>query len=286
MNAIIVLNYNDIKTVKQFVEHIKPYGKNYHVVIVDNCSTDGSFEELRTLYGDVYDVIRTERNGGYAYGNNFGIRFAKRKYDAQYCIVANPDVLVEEKVLEKAIAFLETNDDVAIAGCKMINVNGTTETYCWKLPSYRFELISSLFILSRLLTKNKNLYSVQELSSSVTEVEAIAGSLMIMNVDSVMNVGGFDEDTFLYCEEQILGYKLKRAGYKVFVINNLTYVHNHSTSISKTYKSVLSKYKLHQQSKMVYLKKCLNIGKAKQILFLFVTGVGMIERYIGSFFIK
>ena len=74
-NAIIILNYNDSETVVKYISQIKDYSSFDKIVIVDNCSPDGSFEKLIKLKNDKIDVIQTDGNKGYAYGNNFGVHF-------------------------------------------------------------------------------------------------------------------------------------------------------------------------------------------------------------------
>ena len=74
MNVIIVLNYNDFDNTFHYINRIRNYAKLDYILIVDNCSTDESFERLQKLKDDKVNVIRTDRNEGYASGNNFGVR--------------------------------------------------------------------------------------------------------------------------------------------------------------------------------------------------------------------
>ena len=70
-NFLIVLNYNDAETTLEFVEMAKMCNAIDKIVVVDNCSTDYSLSKLTCLKSDKIDVIQTDKNGGYAYGNNF-----------------------------------------------------------------------------------------------------------------------------------------------------------------------------------------------------------------------
>ena len=83
-NAIILLNYNDYKTVIEYINLIKNYNAIDRIVIVDNCSPDGSYEILKKYESDKISVIQTDKNKGYAYGNNYGIHYLEKngeKYD-------------------------------------------------------------------------------------------------------------------------------------------------------------------------------------------------------------
>lgn len=77
-NFLIVLNYNDAETTLEFVEMAKTCNAIDKIVVVDNCSTDYSLSKLTCLKSDKIDVIQTDKNGGYAYGNNFGCRYAEK----------------------------------------------------------------------------------------------------------------------------------------------------------------------------------------------------------------
>ena len=79
--ALIVVNYNDIIDTKRYITKVQQYQIIDKIVVVDNKSTEpqNSFELLKQLENKKVDVIQTEKNGGYTYGNNFGIDYLKSK---------------------------------------------------------------------------------------------------------------------------------------------------------------------------------------------------------------
>ena len=81
-----------------------------------------------------------------------------------------------------------------------------------------------------------------------------------------MEVDFFDENTFLYYEENILGYKLKEKGYKQFLLPNCSYIHNHSISINKSIKSVSKRLKHAYDSREYYCLQYLKINKLEQLI--------------------
>lgn len=98
-NVLVVLNYNDYNTIEKFLNnaiHIESIDK---LIVVDNCSTDNSFEKLCAFESEKTDVIKTEKNGGYAYGNNFGVKYAMDKYSPKYVFISNPDVEFDTEVI-------------------------------------------------------------------------------------------------------------------------------------------------------------------------------------------
>ena len=89
--ATIIVNYNDVEETIKYVKEITNYNCINRIVVVDNLSTTiGAFESLKILESEKVKVIQSDKNGGYDYGNNFGIRYLQKN---------NEDV-------EKAINFL------------------------------------------------------------------------------------------------------------------------------------------------------------------------------------
>ena len=90
--GMVILNYNDSETVKAYYQLIKQYQSIDHIVIVDNASSDGSFDKLKGLAGGNIDVIQTNLNNGYSYGNNYGAWYLMNNYHIDILFFSNPDV--------------------------------------------------------------------------------------------------------------------------------------------------------------------------------------------------
>ena len=80
--GVIILNQNDSDTTRKLYETIQGYDSIDHIVIVGNLSPDGSFRQLKSLAGDKVDVIQSDKNGGYSYGNNYGAFYLIDKYNS------------------------------------------------------------------------------------------------------------------------------------------------------------------------------------------------------------
>ena len=78
MVGIILVNYNGYKETEECIESIKESNANdYQIIVVDNCSTDDSRQKLRTYESDpIVKVLYSDKNGGFSYGNNIGIKYA------------------------------------------------------------------------------------------------------------------------------------------------------------------------------------------------------------------
>ena len=255
-NAIILLNYNDYKTVIQYVNLIKNYKSINRIVIVDNCSTDDSYSKLKKYKSDKISVIKTDENKGYAYGNNYGVHYLEKlgeKYD--YITISNSDIFIKDNTIKKCINFLDEHRKVAIATPTMHMSDGKPHMLAgWKIRRYDSDIRDSSIIL----TRKRNMphveaYNKNHFKGEYSYVDCVPGSFFIIKYDIFKKVEYLDENTFLYFEEDILGKKLKDAGYKEVVLNKEKFIHYESVSINKSLVS-LQKYKIIQQSKRYYHK--------------------------------
>ena len=107
--AVVILNWNGKKFLEQYLPALVKYLPDYaEIVVADNASTDGSYEHLKRAFNKTeVDVLEAPVNGGYASGNNFGIRYAIQHYSPDYVFVANPDIAVSEDTLKRMIAAMK-----------------------------------------------------------------------------------------------------------------------------------------------------------------------------------
>ena len=275
MIDLVLLNYNDATTVIDFLKYVKSYESIDHIVVVDNASTDNSFQLLQEYCSDKIRLIRASQNGGYAAGNNYGIKYALENFDSKYVIISNPDVVFDEDVICILKQKLE-NPLIAAATGKMICTSSIKLPVAWKLPNYFECLLENLIILKKIFGKSKS-YNFDSIHSNDVLVEAIPGSFFMLDVNKMRKVGFFDENTFLYYEENIIGFKLKKIGYKQLLTFDCSYIHNHSVSINKSIKSEAKRLKLAFDSRKYYCINYLNINKFEKLLLSMTFYVGRID---------
>ena len=151
-NVMVILNYNDYKTTLDYLEMIKKYKNLDLIIIVDNNSTDNSYDELKKITDDKIVVLKSNKNGGYGYGNNIGIKFAIKKYKKCNIIISNPDIEVTDDTIKKMSKYLNNNSNVAIVS-PVIKEHGSLNRG-WKLSSGYKEMLLSVPLIGRKL-KNK-----------------------------------------------------------------------------------------------------------------------------------
>ena len=272
-NCIIILNYNDCERVEKLVKTIEGYNSLGHILIVDNCSIDGSFNRLKKLASNKVHVIETNRNGGYATGNNYGVKYAKEKWNIDTLYFANPDVLFDEDVILNIEENLWQSDKYGVATVLV------KEGYnAWEFPGY-WGTVRMLFLFSFMIHKKKMKKELIE-KRGIHEVGVTEGSFFAIKSSVFDEVGGFDERTFLYLEENILAYRLRQHGYKEIISADEYYIHEHSQSISKEYKSKARAFKLFLPSFLVYLKYYLKCNSMQLNVFKMFYGMAYFERIL------
>ena len=269
--ATIIVNYNDSDCTTKYVKKIKGYNSIDKIVVVDNLSTTtGAFDNLKKLEDEKVEVIQSDKNGGYDYGNNFGIKHLQNKnefYD--YFIISNPDIDISEDAIKKCLEVLEENENVAVAAPRMFNKeNKPIRRSAWKMRTFGLEVIHSTRLLEIIFYKllRNGEYSSKDFEEEVLEVEAISGAFFIIKSKVLNEIGLLDENVFLFYEEDILAKKLQEKNMKTVSVNSHNFIHYESQTIGKT----LSYYRKVRQlfiSKMYYQREYNKINSIQIILF-------------------
>ncbi len=231
--AIIVLNYKKYLDTIRCVECLVQYSTGAYIYIVDNKSGNESVEVLKkhfAMTGNV-SIVTNTNNSGYASGNNFGVRIALAEHpNIKYVIIANPDTLImNESTIQNLKDRINDHKDIAIiAPLNMLEKEFCYEYIWWEIPNKRKLLESSFAFYKMQNTKRK----LKVLEDGVAPVDVVPGSFFLVKSDVFKEIGMFDENTFLYNEENILAIKLKRAGYKEALLITEFYYHIHEKSNS------------------------------------------------------
>src|SRR2546427_9362337 len=187
--SIVIVNYN----VRPFLENAiisvekALEGISSEIIIVDNGSDDGSVEMVRQKFPKL-DLIAEERNLGFATANNAALRLCK----GNYILLLNPDTIVQEDTFRVMRRFLDDHPEVGLAGCKILNPDGTLQLACRRsFPTPWIALtkitgLSTLFPNSRVFGKYNLAYLDPEQSS---EVDAVSGSFMFLRRKILDEIG-------------------------------------------------------------------------------------------------
>lgn len=253
--SCVILNYNDVETTLKLINGIKGYESIDHIVVVDNHSTDNSFKLLKMENSEHIHVVQTDRNGGYGFGNNHGIKYSKDNLKADYVVIANPDVEFEDECIKQLKETLDAEEGCAITSAIPYMPDGRMQYYfAWMLqPIYKFILCtSSTFykLMSPIYISEAKLKECKLIAT-----DCVGGAMLMIKTSIIPASKLYDEDIFLFCEETVVGFIMKNSGLKTIVRSDLAYIHQHSVTIDKSYKTKLTKRKMQFKSQMVVLKK-------------------------------
>ncbi|MDD9148213.1 glycosyltransferase [Sporolactobacillus sp. CQH2019] len=290
--ATIILNYKHHQETAACVENAISFGVTSPIIVVDNKSPNDSYKILLNLsrkYRNVH-VISTDANKGYAYGNNFGVNYAKSRFpDLDYVVIQNPDVrLISAHTYSHLMAILQSDDRVKLVG-SVISQNGVLsyEYSGWSLPS-------KFYIFSGFVRGNKKAaFSLAAGKWPMSFVDVVAGCFFMTKLDYLDN--GlfqntlFDEGTFLYNEENILAFKLKKLGFREAV--SLTdFVSHYHKPENPSYTETRTLFKKISKSNIYMLKKYYRISRFDLIIYYllhFYQHLVLFYRYfIGRFLRK
>ncbi|MDP3386738.1 MAG: glycosyltransferase family 2 protein [Eubacteriales bacterium] len=287
MNIIIILNYNDYETTFNLLNQIQNYHILDKIIVVDNCSTDNSYEKLMVMQGNKIDIILCSKNLGYAYGNNYGMKFAFANYNPKNFIISNPDILFLEEDLGKILKVLDSGENIGIVTGRIHDLkNELISNWAWRVPTYK-DLLVGCFFTTYLLVRRffkTSIYLDKKLleKNDIVETEAVSGCFFSIRSEVFRDIGFFDERTFLYGEENIIAFKLKAGGYKSYVVSKAIITHMNSVSINKNIKKRMKKYKFRLDSEILYLKYYLRSSKFMIFIYRIVFYIGVMEKWLFS----
>ena len=271
----IILNYNSAELVKELVNNIQNFNSFKDILIVDNKSTDDSYQFLKDEYAnnDKVIIISSHENGGYGYGNNYGITYASTYLKAKYAVITNPDVVFSNDVVKKMLICMQQKKAAIVSATQLLN-NKVVSNRGWKIATPYQWAFNELNHRPQCMTKNLY-YPSKYFKKEISQVDCVPGAMFLVDIPIFQKVGGYDERMFLYCEEDTLGYKLKNAGYKTYVMNNIFYKHMHSATIDKSIPDQVAQLRILHRSKLIFLDKYLDVGKVtlinEKILFSLIT---------------
>jgi GT2 family glycosyltransferase len=277
--SVIIVNYNVKEFLQNLLHSIEKASANLskEIIVVDNASDDGSVEVIREKFPYV-NLIENKINVGFGKANNQGLAIAKGKY----ILFINPDCIVSEDTLDKMISFFGGHSDCALAGCKILNSDGTLQLACRRSfpgPWTSFTKVtglSNLFPKSRIFAR----YNLTYLDENKTyEVDAVSGSFMMMRKTVYDNVGGFDEQFFMYGEDLDLCYRIQKAGHKVFYVHSTQVIHYKGES---TKRSNLDETKLFYDAMHLFVKKHLSSFPLVEIILRSAIGFRKLFAFIGK----
>lgn len=236
--SVVIINWNTRQLLDECLASIYRETKDidFEIFVVDNASSDRSAEMVREKYlpaeltgatapqrsegmamdreaGPAVRLIENKENCGFAAANNQALREAK----GNYILILNPDTIIKNNAINKALDILSKRPEIGILGPKTYNNDGTIQKTVRRDPTISVGLLIAaklqrIFPSARAL---KNYYYRGFDYSREAYVPQIQGSFMLIRRAVLDKIGFFDERFFIWFEEVDLCLRAKAAGWKI-----------------------------------------------------------------------
>lgn len=241
MISIVVIEYHSLEEIKKIRESFHDEERMEYELIVSSNSmySKRKQEEILTEYPNTIWTFN-ERNGGFAYGMNEGLKVAK----GDFLIVMNPDVKLKSS-LEPMVNYLQKHQKVGIVAPKIMDDEGVIQ------DSFRHFITPWGFFLRQLgWIKDKGKLHVKDFNEPI-KGDWVIGAFMMCRRDFYVHVGGLSDDYFMYCEDMDWCKRAHLAGYDVAYFPETVIEYKGTRSARKSWKYA----KIHIKSLLTYWRK-------------------------------
>jgi len=223
--SIVIVSFNVEKLLKECIESIYAETRDaaFDIWVVDNNSRDNSVQMVRDNFPEVH-VIDNDENVGFPKANNQAVVQSQ----SDYVLLLNPDTIIQDRAIDKMVAFMDSDPKVGVSGCRVLNEDGSLQLACRrsiptpKVAFYRLSGLSRLFPNSKTMAK----YNLTYLDpNEPNEVDAVSGAFLLIRKDVVDAIGVLDENFFIYGEDMDWCIRAKHAGWKVMYYPDARILH-------------------------------------------------------------
>ena len=254
--SVIIVNWNAGKYLEETINSLHEQVKDisYEIILIDNNSNKDEesylyLEKLKEF--DNVTIIKSCENLGFAKANNKGMKIAK----GRNFLILNPDVVMHNNVVKVLSDYLDSHSEVGMVGPKIFDINGNFQQNCMKGKPYPKDTLFHLIGLAKLFPNNKvfNGYALRYLNrDEINECWGLSGCCMMLKKSLYEEIGGMDEQFFMYQEETDWGLRTANAGYKTIYNPNAIITHYQGVTTKKIkVKSIW----IFTQSMMKFFKK-------------------------------
>lgn len=224
--SIIIVNWNTCELLRKCIQSIEDNKQdwNIEIIVVDNASSDDSLRMLKEVFPNVI-TIRNQVNVGFAKANNQAFKISQ----GTYVLLLNSDAELTKGVLDELISCADEQTEAGIIGARLINPDGTFQASHTKFPS----LMREFLILSGIGRLLFGAWYPSEGPGNCMEpfeVDYVEGACMLVRSEALHDVGGMDENYFMYAEEVDWCLMMKKAGWQIWYVPTAKVIHHSSAS--------------------------------------------------------
>lgn len=245
--SFIIVNWNTKDILRQCIESIYKtvVAHSFEIIVVDNNSSDGSQGFIASAFPSVI-LIRCSENLGFGRANNVGIKASTGRHLA----VINSDIILLEDCIDLLVEYMDSHPEVGMAGPMVLWENMTLQESVMRLPTY-LNTLGQTFLLDRFFRRLNAHLSVKE-HYQVVDVECLVGCFIMVRRQVIQDVGGFDNNIFMYTEEVDWCKRIKTNGWKINYYKEAQTIHlGGKSSGNQRVNLIIEQYK----SRLYYWKK-------------------------------
>jgi GT2 family glycosyltransferase len=223
--SILVISHNTRELTLACLRSLfeQTHGLEFEVIVVDNASTDGSAEAIAVAFPSAR-LIEPGTNLGFAAGNNLAARHAR----GELLLLLNPDTVIQDGAVQKAVAFARDNPEAGIVGGRTLFADGTLNpSSCHGRPT-PWSLFCAGVGLSSVFRRSP-WFDPESLGpwrrDTVREVPAVTGCFLLIRRELWERLGGFDESFFMYGEETDLCLRAAKLGQRCVICPDAQLIH-------------------------------------------------------------
>jgi N-acetylglucosaminyl-diphospho-decaprenol L-rhamnosyltransferase len=225
--SIIVVTMNHLGKLKNLLRSLYSDGGtgiSYEIILVDNCSSDGTVEFVKENYPDVIVTVN-EKIHGFAANNNKGYNLSK----GEYVFICNPDIILLPAAIDTLVNYAELNPSAGIICPKLLNSDHTFQHSVRSFMNIKIIFMRVLHkgndharsnTIDKYLLKNFDRNSIQPVDWAI-------GAAYVMKRSLYTLLAGFDENFFLYVEDVDLCLRCWKEGYSVIYDPEAVMIHDH-----------------------------------------------------------
>lgn len=249
--SIIIVNWNVKDLLRKNLQSIFKFTQDleFEVFVVDNASKDGSVQMVAKEFPQV-NLVASNENLGFAKANNLALEQAQGKF----VLFMNPDMELQENSFKILVGWLETNPKIDMATCQLIYSEGSRQNNIKNNPGLCDQILILLKLHHLIQPKCLQRYLAKDFDyTKEQEVKQIMGAFTLVKNEVIHDLGGWDENYFLWWEDLDLCKRAQDKGYQIWYTPRTKVIHHEAKSFEQ--EMSLVKQKRFNQGMAIYFRK-------------------------------
>ena len=230
--SIIIVNWNGVAFLPHCLRSIveNPPSVRYEIVVVDNDSSDGSVEWMRsatakkTLGAANFTRIESKENLGFGCANNLAIE----KTTSPFIFLLNPDTVLTPGAVDRLLETLQSNERIGLVGPRLLNADGTLQPSVWPYPPTAMKMLFDGLQLYRFIPSKIRgdwLLSRHWLHNETRPVKVLSGAAMMVKREMIKEIGAFDPKFHMYGEDAEWCLRINKNNWQVIFEHRAEIIH-------------------------------------------------------------